>query len=178
MKRKLFALLLLAALLTALCAAPGHAADPTDEILNYDITADVQDDGTVYLRYHIDWKVLRDDIGALEWITVGIPNGEYVSIESLSETIGSIGYSSENGSSVRIDFDRAYRAGETVSFDFRVVQDYMYSVDLFQDEMTSYVFTPGWFDEIAVDNLTIRWAADDTTSWSPDCLVKDGYRPN
>ena len=43
-------------------------------------TAEVNDDGTVLLCYHLDWKVLRDDIGALEWITVGIPNGEYTNL--------------------------------------------------------------------------------------------------
>ena len=53
------------ALMLLLCA-PALADDPTDEILNYEITADVNDDGTVNLLYHLDWKVLRDDIGALE----------------------------------------------------------------------------------------------------------------
>ena len=175
MKKKHFALLLCLALLAVMLAVPTLADAPTDEILNYEITAEVLDDGTVHLDYHIDWKVLRDDIGALEWITVGIPNSEYVSYAACSDTISDIGFTYENGSSLRIDFDRAYHAGEVVSFDFELVQDYLYKVDLFQDNMTSYVFTPGWFDEIAVDNLTIRWNNDDAMSWSPECLVKDGY---
>jgi len=175
MRRKRVLLLPALLICLVLLCTPARAADPTDEILNYEITADVNDDGTVNLVYHIDWKVLRDDIGALEWITVGIPNGEYRSIEPLSDTIGAIGYSGENGSSVRIDFDRAYHAGETVGFDFAVVQDYMYQMNLYQDGQTAYVFTPGWFDEIAVNNLTVRWASDGVASWSPDCLIKDGY---
>ncbi len=174
MKRKSFAMLLALLLCAAFLCFPASADDPTDEILNYEINADVNEDGTVNLRYHIDWKVLRDDIGALEWITVGIPNGEYVGIEALSDTIGSIAYSDENGSSVRIDFDRSYRAGETVSFDYLVVQDYMYQMNAYEDGQTAYIFTPGWFDEIAVDSLTVRWSCDGATSWSPDCLVKDG----
>ncbi len=173
--KKLFPLLLCLLLLAAALVCPALADDPTDEILNYEITAEVNEDGTVSLQYHIDWKVLRDDIGALEWITVGIPNGEYVSIDAVSDNIDSIGYSSENGSSIRIDFDRQYHAGETVSFDYVVVQDYMYEMNLYEDGQTAYSFTPGWFDEIAVDNLTLRWAADGATSWSPNCLVKDGY---
>ena len=175
MKRNHVVILLSLLICLALLSTPARADDPTDEILNYEITASVNDDGTVNLVYHIDWKVLRDDIGALEWITVGIPNGEYVSIDAVSDNIDSIGYSSENGSSVRIDFDRAYHAGETVSFDFYIVQDYMYEMNLFEDGQTAYSFTPGWFDEIAVDNLTLRWAADGATSWSPDCLIKGGY---
>ena len=175
MKRNCFALLCLALLCVLFVVTPALADEPTDEILNYDITAEVLDDGTVRLDYHIDWKVLRDDIGALEWVTVGIPNGEYRSIDAGSDSIDRIGYSSDNGSAVRIDFDRAYHAGETVSFDFTVVQDYMYQMNLFQDGQTAFVFTPGWFDEIAVDSLTVRWASADAVTWSPECLMKDGY---
>lgn len=175
MKRNRIAFALALLLCLVLLCTPASASDPTDEIVNYEITADVNEDGTVNLHYHIDWKVLRDDIGALEWVTVGIPNGEYVEIRPLSDTIASIGYSTEAGSSVRVDLDRSYRAGETVSFDYLVVQDYMYQMNLFQEGQTAYVFTPGWFDEIAVDNLTVRWNSEDLASWSPDCLVKDGY---
>ena len=173
--KRLFALTLCVLLCLAALAAPALADDPTDEILDYEITAEVLDDGTVSLTYHIDWKVLRDDIGELEWITVGIPNGEYLSMDALSDTISAIGYSSDNGSSVRIDFDRAYAAGETVSFDFALVQDYMYQMNLFEEGQTAYVFTPGWFDGITVDKLTVRWNNADLASWSPNCLVKDGY---
>ena len=175
MKRKFFSLALALVLCLALLCAPALADDPTDEILNYEITASVNDDGSVNLDYHLDWKVLRDDIGALEWVTVGIPNGDYADISAMSDTISAIGYEGSGGSYVRVDFDRAYRAGETVSFDFRVVQNSMYQMNLFQEGQTAYIFTPGWFDEIAVDNLTVRWNSEDLVSWSPDCLVKDGY---
>ena len=175
--KRMFALTLAALLCLALLAAPALAASgPTDEILDYEITADVLDDGTVFLTYHIDWKVLRDDIGALEWITVGIPNSEYVRFAWYKDTpISDMNYSSDGGSSLRIDFDRAYYAGETVSIDFELEQDYMYQMNLFEDGKTAYVFTPGWFDEITVDQLTVRWNNADLASWSPDCLVKDGY---
>ena len=175
MKRKLFCFALALALCLALLCAAVYADDPTDEILNYEITASVNEDGSVNLDYHLDWKVLRDDIGALEWVTVGIPNGDYADISAMSDTISAIGYEGGGGSYVRVDFDRAYRAGETVSFAYRVVQNSMYQMNLFQEGQTAYIFTPGWFDEIAVDNLTVRWNSEDLVSWSPDCIVKDGY---
>jgi len=56
-----------------------------------------------------------------------------------------------------------------------LIQDYMYQMNLFEDGQTAYVFTPGWFDGIEVDKLTVRWNNADLTSWSPDCLIKDGY---
>ena len=154
---------------------PTPTSDASDEILLYEITADVNDDGTVKLLYHIEWKVLRDDIGALEWTTIGIPGADYIRIEPQGGAIAGIAYSDENGSSVQIDFDRPYRAGEIVSFDFAVIQDHMYQKDLFRTGQTSYVFTPGSFDAIAVDTLTIRWARDGAEYWSPDCTVRNGY---
>lgn len=175
--KRLLSLTLCVLLCLALCSAAAFAdSGPTDEILNYEITADVQDDGTVFLQYHIDWKVLRDDIGALEWITVGIPNSEYVRFAWYKDTdVADMNYDDDNGSSLRIDFDRAFHAGETVSIDFELEQDYMYQMDLFQDGQTAYVFTPGWFDDIAVDHLTVRWNNADVASFSPDCLIKNGY---
>ena len=53
------ALLLTAVLFIALLlpAAKAEAA-PTDEILNFTIQVDVNEDATLNMRYHLDWKVL------------------------------------------------------------------------------------------------------------------------
>ena len=105
-------------------------AAPLDEILVYDITAKVQDDATVKLTYHIEWKVLDSDSeGPLSWVKVGIPNKHYGEVLGLTDNIKSIGYSSDGGSYMRIDFDRDYYEGEVIVFEFSVVQDYMYQVD-------------------------------------------------
>ena len=48
-------------------------------------------------------------------------------------------------------------------------------MDLLAEGETAYRFTPGWFDGIQVDELTIRWNADKALSQSPDCLIRDGY---
>ena len=52
MKRKLFCFALALALCLALLCAAVYADDPTDEILNYEITASVNEDGSVNLDYH------------------------------------------------------------------------------------------------------------------------------
>ena len=45
-----------------------------DEILSYEITADVLEDASVDLVYNISWKVLDSDSeGPLEWVQIGIP---------------------------------------------------------------------------------------------------------
>ncbi|MBR6451616.1 MAG: hypothetical protein IKS87_02830 [Lachnospiraceae bacterium] len=159
----IFAVLLLA------FAHPVHAA-PLDEILDYEINATVNENATVTLTYHIEWKVLDSTSeGPLSWVKVGIPNSHYSDVTGLTDNIKSIKYSSSGGSYLRIDFDREYVADEVVTFEFSVVQDYLYQVDKLEDGFTVYSFTPGWFDDITVDKMTVRWSADHAVSWTPDC---------
>ncbi|MBQ3847365.1 MAG: hypothetical protein II748_00745, partial [Clostridia bacterium] len=96
-----------------------QAGAPIDEIKTYEIDVDLNEDGTVNLFYHIDWLVLdSDEEGPLEWVKIGIPNSHMLSAKAESSNISDIGYYSSGGSYVRIDFDKKYYEGETVSFDF------------------------------------------------------------
>lgn len=36
-----------------------YAGDPTDEILDYEVTVDVNSDATLNIKYHIEWEVLE-----------------------------------------------------------------------------------------------------------------------
>lgn len=171
---------LLAALLiiigsTALCFA---ASGPTDEILYYGITADVQDDATVRLTYHFKWKVLRDDIGKLEWVTIGIPNDNIdETVYSISDNIDGFYTNYNNGYYLDIYFKNSYKAGDVVDFYYTIVADYMYQMNK-DTGITSYFYTPGWFDDIAVDELEIKWNTDKVDSidtFGEPSLIKDGY---
>jgi len=165
----------------ALCLALGLATtafadSPTDEILKYEITAEVNDDASVDLYYHFEWEVLESDgIGPVEWLTIGIPNGKQNEIKAISDNIKSAEYDSSNGNNVRIDFTKSYYEGEVISFDFMVQTDYMYQMNAIASGSTVYYFTPGWFDEITVDSLVIKWNADKADSWTGGALQKDGY---
>ena len=171
MKRALFALTLCVCML--LGTASVFADYPTDEILRYEVTADVNEDATVNLYYHLDWLVLESDgIGPVSWVNVGIPNNKYIELSPLSENIRSLAYS--NGTA-EVTFYDEYYEGEVISFDFLVISDYMYEINALSDGLTTYYFTPGWFDEIAVDELVIRWNSDRLDSWSGNCLIEGGY---
>ena len=161
-----------ALILAVLPADTAFAAD-TDEITNYEITVDVNDDATLNIVYHIEWKVLETDgIGPLTWVQVGIPNKKYLSYGSLSDNIKRMSVSTSGGEVLaRIDLDREYGKGETVKFDFYVIQDYMYQMNKVEEGYTQYIFTPGWFDDIKVDNYRFRWMADKVDTWSPDCSI-------
>ena len=150
-------------------------AGALDEIVDYEINATVNEDATVKLVYHIEWKVLDSDSeGPLSWVRVGIPNSHYRDLTGLTDNIRSMSYDSTGGSYIRIDFDRDYYKDETVSFEFSVVLDYMYQVNRPEEGYTLYSFTPGWFDDIAIDGMTVRWNADKAYSWDPSCLEIDG----
>lgn len=153
------------------------ASGNLDEIVDYEITVDVNQDGTLSMKYHIEWKVLDSDSeGPLTWVKVGIPNSHYLDYAPLSTTIKSMSVMSGGGTWLRIDLDRSYYKNETVVFEFSLQQDYMYQMNMLTEGETVYEFTPGWFNDIYVDWLVIRWNSDQVVSWSPSCEIDDnGY---
>lgn len=175
MKKRIFALIVCFILACApILTVTAYASAPTDVINEYIIIVNVADDATLNLQYHIDWEVLESDsAGPLSWVKIGIPNKHCNSYEALSDNISSI--SEMSGSYLRIDLDRKYYEGEVVSFDFAINQDYMYQVDKIEEGYTEFSFTPGWFDEMEVKNLTIFWNNEKATGWTPDCEVTNGY---
>lgn len=158
-------------------AAPVFADEPTDIIRDYEVTVDVNEDATLNLNYHFEWEVLESDgIGPVSWLKIGIPNGAYRDYAALSENISEIyPYMDSGMHMMRLDFDRNYYEGEVISFDFSVTQDYMYQMNAYEEGLTSYIFTPGWFDEVEVEKLVIRWNAESAANWTPAGLVQDGY---
>lgn len=135
-----------------------YAKEPLDEIQNYVITVDMRNDGTMDIRYHLEWKVLDDESdGPLTWVKIGIPNDHVDEIKAISDNIDNIEYMAKSDKTfVRVDFDREYKSNEVINFDFSIHQSYMYVIDK-EDHLLRYSFTPGWFDEIEVKHIMIRW---------------------
>ncbi len=160
-----------------------YAGDPTDEILDYEVTVDVNSDATLNIKYHIEWEVLEStENGPVDWVKIGIPNTHVLDYEALSDNISTIEIDKSNGSYANVYFEYKYYAHEVISFDFEIRQDYMYQVNLDDTSDDSeksgtatYYFTPGWFDEIDTDKLVIKWNCDKAVSWTPNCLIEDGY---
>ncbi len=164
---------LLACIALVLCLLPVSAfAKDLDEIQNYGVSVQLREDGTADLTYHVDWLVLDDQAeGPLEWVKIGIPNQHADSFTAISQNIRRIGYLSDGGSYAKITFDRRYRAGETVSFDFSLHQSYLYTLE---DGVARFSLTPGWFDKIEVKNAVIRWNAAGVQSSNAE-LEENGY---
>ena len=151
-----------------------NAAGPLDEIQDYEITVHMRPDGTMDIRYHIEWKVLDDSSeGPLEWVKIGNPNMHVDEITAISDNIKDIFYMADRGSYIRVDFDRAYYEDEIVSFDYTIHQSYMYVIEK-DSNICRYSFTPGWFEEIEVKNITIKWS-DENVIESTCHKHQDGY---
>lgn len=139
----------------------GNASAYLDQIEQETIEVDVQEDGSAILTYDLDWRVLDSTSeGALSWVKIGIPNEYAEELTALSDSIDEISYYGDGGDYVRLDLDRGYEEGEVVDLKFSIHQHCLYEENA--DEYL-YEFTPGWFDDIPVDELTIRWEYDENT---------------
>ena len=157
----------------AFCAV-AFADKALDEIQSYEICVEPREDATLDMRYKISWKVLDSTTeGPLTWVKVGVPNGHLDTINPLSGNIRKARYYEENEQYIRLDLDRAYKAGETVTFEYSFHQRYIFQYNESNDTVL-YDFTPGWFDDIDVKSLIVRWKADGVKSCSEE-TQKDGY---
>lgn len=133
----------------------GYDTDNLDEILYYVIyVRPDMTDGSVYLTYDIRWLVLDSDDDKVSWVKIGIPNKFTEDIKALSDNIDKIKYISDSGDFVRIDFDDSYEEGQIIDFSFSIHAHQLYHET---GSIRRYDFTPGWFDEIDVEYVEVRW---------------------
>lgn len=133
-------------------------SNPLDEISYYEVKIDPRSDGTLDMKYKIDWVVLDSEKeGPLEWIKIGIPSSHVDEIVGISDNIKEIRYYNEGSNDyVRIDLDRDYLAGEKLTLEFSIHQSHMYIIEE-ENNLLRYSFTAGWFPEIEVKQIKILW---------------------
>lgn len=153
--KKLFSLL--TALCLCLCLTvtltDTALAGDLDYIRRYDVTVTPNaNDGSLHIRVDFQWEVL--DQGPLEWLQIGIPNGSIREEEALTDNIASLGF---DNSFMYVYFDRGYDDGEVIEFSYAWTQEYMYTLD--GSGGVVYEYTPGWFDEARIGEMTLTWMA-------------------
>lgn len=128
---------------------------PQDRILQYDVTVQPLDDGSLDISYHLIWEAL-DEFEDLTWIEIGMANPNYsVYADSLSGTIREYTQEDYDGDVVLVlDLDRAYTAGEVLEFSFKINQRDMLCRD---EQGWFYEFVPCWFNSTPVEQYTFRW---------------------
>lgn len=147
--------------------------EPLDYIETYQITIDPNNDGTLNMHYKITWNVLDDESeGPLEWVQIGIVNSYVKDLKPITSNIKSLYYSSDDGAHIIIDFDRKYYKNESITFEFSYTQERIYH--LIDEDKVYYNFVPGWFDEIRVGYICVRWNALNVIDSNHDRII-DGY---
>ena len=183
---------LLCCLLTVLPAAAETADAPyaeegdLDYIRNYVVTVDLREDGSADITYDIDWQVIGGEkTDYLSWVKIGLANSHVDELTPLTDTISDLQYSDDGGSYAKVVFARRYYApaiaaangGESeVQFAFSVHQSHLFTLN--DDGTANFTFTPGWFDDLSVGNMQIRWRNSegfvaDNTGVDGDYLVWD-----
>ena len=111
----------------------------------------------------------------MSWVKIGIPNKNVDEIKALTDNIKKIEYNKQDGRTyVYVYFDRDYHKNEIIKFDFSIHQSHMYVIDK-EDHMLRYSFTPGWFDEIEVKNITVKWNNQNVLKSNCEKEPVDGY---
>ena len=156
MKKKIFIRIVLLFLLVLFSFTIKTYGANLDEIVDYQIKVDPRmNDATLDITYTITWKVLDSTTeGPLTWVKIGTPNNNFDSLKAISNNIKSI--SPISGSYVKITFDRAYYAGQSVTFKYSLHQK-----SICRESWGNYKFkfTPAWFTDANIDNMTILWNA-------------------
>ena len=160
MKKRSILSCILLALFFLFALQTNARAEEIDQIENMTVTVDPRmNDASLDIQYEITWKVLDSTTeGPLTWVRIGTPNSSFDNPTAITDNIKSIKkYNQNNESYVRIDFKNSYKAGESVTFRYTIHQPNMCTVS---GNKCKFEFTPAWFMDIKVDNLTIRWNAD------------------
>lgn len=145
-----FIILFMSVLFSTSC----YAAD-TDVINNYEIQITPRKNGTLFLTYTLDWKVLdSSDIGPLVELYVGVPNENVSEIKALSSNIKTINYTNNsygaNGHYLYITLNKKYYTNDVAQIKFSYVISHMYELS---DSNCIFKFVPGWFDDVEVKNF-------------------------
>ena len=136
-----------------LALGPVHTAFAQDldriESYSVDVTPNTQD-GSLRIQVTLEWTVLAE--GPVSWVKIGVPNGSIRQEQALTDNIDRLSF---DNSYMYVYFNRDYDDGETFRFSYSWIQEYMYTLGA--DGSVEYVYTPGWFNEARVGQMTLTW---------------------
>ena len=153
-----------------------------DYIPDYFVTVDLREDGSADIVYDITWQVIGgDQTDYLSWVKIGLPNAYAEDLTPLTDTISDLQYTGDGGSYAKVVFARRYyspkvaaqNGGESrVRFAFSVHQSHLFSLN--SDGTATFEFTPGWFDDLVVEHMQVRWRGGDGFV-ADNSSEEDGY---
>ena len=166
-------LVLLCVLLSFALISCEKKITPLDKIHEYTITVEPNNDGTLNMVYYLKWEVLEEGDGGVDFITVGVANRFVRNIVGLTNNIKKIYYSSKDGATIHIDFNKTYHKGDIFEVKFSFRQERIFTL---KNDEVQYSFNPGWFNEIEVEKLVVLWDCDRVTNSNANSLEYGYYR--
>lgn len=153
-----------------------------DYIPDYFVMVDLREDGSADIVYDITWQVIGgDQTDYLSWVKIGLPNAHAEDLTPLTDTISDLQYTGDGGSYAKVVFARRYYSPEVaaqnggesrVRFAFSVHQSHLFSLN--SDGTATFEFTPGWFDDLVVEHMQVRWRSGDGFV-ADNSSEEDGY---
>ena len=153
-----------------------------DYIPDYFVTVDLREDGSADIVYDITWQVIGgDQTDYLSWVKIGLPNAHAEDLTPLTDTISDLQYTGDGGSYAKVVFARRYYSPEVaaqnggesrVRFAFSVHQNHLFTLN--DDGTATFEFTPGWFDDLVVEHMQVRWRSGDGFV-ADNSSEEDGY---
>ena len=153
-----------------------------DYIPDYFVTVDLREDGSADIVYDITWQVIDgDQTDYLSWVKIGLPNAYAKDLTPLTDTISDLQYTGDGGSYAKVVFARRYYSPEVaaqnggesrVRFAFSVHQSHLFTLN--DDGTATFEFTPGWFDDLVVERMQVRWRGGDGFV-ADNSSEEDGY---
>ena len=149
-----------------------------DYIPDYFVTVDLREDGSADIVYDITWQVIGgDQTDYLSWVKIGLPNAHAEDLTPLTDTISDLQYTGDGGSYAKVVFARRYYSPEVaaqsrVRFAFSVHQNHLFTLN--DDGTATFEFTPGWFDDLVVEHMQVRWCSGDGFV-ADNSSEEDGY---
>ncbi len=180
--------ILLLSLLAASCLTAVAWAD-YDYIDRYTVTVTPNtEDGSLLIFVELEWTPL-EDLPYGQELKIGVPNGSVRDAAALTDNIESLSY---DNSYMYVYLTQGYGADETFTFAYSWVQEYMYQLstngvvedyDNVHYDYVNYDYTPGWFDEARIGQMTLVWNdppgltgdfTDGTITGADTVTVQDG----
>ena len=165
MKKIIYLLSIIFLVIVFIPTSKAKTNHPLDYIETYDITVNTRSDATLDFDYRIKWKVLDSSSeGPLEWVKIGIPNKYVDEIKILSTDISKAKYYIDGTSTcIRLDLSKKFYKDEVCDLHFSFHQSRMFTL-MEEESLTTYEFMPGWFSDIEVGKLTVKWNKTDVHS--------------
>lgn len=148
--------------ISAILFAVFYTPKPQDVINIYNVDVFPQSDGNLLVDYSITWTPLDPD-EPITWIEIGMANESYDLISVYGPVSSHKRFNDGYGYfSHRFYLDKGYRANETFTVNFSIVQEDLLSKDNSMEYF--HRFVPSWFNSIKVENYCFRWYNGDIES--------------